>query len=499
MDISSNQKGIIYLPQKLYTVIATLPETKGIDKSYLAYLLHLILKGYTKRRYNATGWSHLSSAILKTYDFVVNNVRYGYKMHLDYLQNLDIVKRTGSYSTSKKRAKGHRINEQLLKLDDQLIPVIITPGLAAKLYSRQEKRKQQARRTTGHLTKWLDGLGFNFDTKAALDQVNTVFKDQTYKRLARMKEILQFDNMQYSRQGKDGRLHTNFTRMPSAVRCFVTYQGESLHAVDLPNSQPLMLSILIDAFFEELNKEMIKSRPSVKSLAGRLNRVLKKYCLPTRLKTKYDKKLYAITNNLISNSNKISYTLSPIIFPNRHKCIDYEYIKNFNTLVKENNLYQYVGEKLLQQGIIKQKGDNFKVILPDEDLKEPALKTFGSLRECGKEITFYALYSSVRTRNKAVNALKALFPDVFKIVDIIKGKESGGYKIFSYLLQNMESKFILDYTTKRIAKNYPAMPLITIHDSIATTQTNVARLKEEVEADFRKYFDVELSLVTEPW
>lgn len=68
MDISSNQKGIIYLPQKLYTAIATPPETKGIDKLFLAYLLHLILQGYTKRRFNATGWSYLSSAILKTYD-----------------------------------------------------------------------------------------------------------------------------------------------------------------------------------------------------------------------------------------------------------------------------------------------------------------------------------------------------------------------------------------------------------------------------------------------
>lgn len=420
-------------------------------------------------------------------------------MHLDYLQNLDIIKRTGSYSTSKKRAKGHRINEQLLNLDDQLIPVTLTPGLAAKVYSSQEKRKQQARRTTVHLTKWLDSSGFNFNTKAALEHVNTVFTDQPYKRLARMKEILQFDNMRYSRQGKDGRLHTNFTRMPSGVRCFVTYQGENLYAVDLPNSQPLMLSILIDAFFKELNKEIIKSRPGVKSLAGRINRVLKKYCLPTHPKTKYDKKLYVITNNLISNSNKISYALSPIIFPNRRKYTDYECVNNFKTLVKDKSLYQYVGEKLLQQGIIKQKGDDFKVILPDEDLKEPALKTFDSLRECGKKITFYALYSSVKNPNEAVKALKAMFPDVFKIVDIMKGEESGGYKTFSYLLQNMESKFILDYFTKKIAKKYPSMPLLTIHDSIATTKGNIALLKQEVETYFYKYFDINIEVDVDKW
>jgi hypothetical protein len=491
--------GTIHLPEKLYTAIMTLPHKDDIDKSFLAFISLLIQKKQIKRKFNATRWVNLSSLILKGYEFIGNKIHYSCKKHLDYLKNSGIIERTTSYSTSNNIAKGHRINESLINIDDRLVPVTLISGLAAKINNRRETRKRNARRTTLHLTKWLDGDGFTFASSSAMSYTNNEFAGYKDKRAARAREILEFDNMKYSREGKDGRLHTNFTRMPSDLRRFVSYKGEKMHTVDLPNSQPLMLSVLIDKLLVELDREMDCNKPSIESLTRRIGKILKQYCAIADNKTNHDRKVYATANNVITNIKEISYALSSTMFPNQLNISDYEYINHFKTLTRSKELYQYVGEKLFEQGIIKRKKGYYEVLLTDEDLKTPALKPFASIRECGKEITFYALYSSVKNRNKAVKALKDLFPAIFKMVDTIKNVGEGNHEVFSWLLLNMESKFILDYSTKRIAKKYPAMPLITIHDSIATTESNIVLLKEGFENNFQDYFGITIKLEPELW
>ncbi|MFP5436917.1 MAG: hypothetical protein ACLGH8_03975 [Bacteroidia bacterium] len=492
-------KGKIYLPETLCRVISALPDVKGIDKSFLAYLIHLIHHQQQKKKSNASGWCHLSSKILKGYEYVLEGIHYSYKKHLDHLENHKLIERSKSYSTVKNRAKGHKINEQLLKAEDVLLPVALTPRLGAKVSIRQEQRKKNARRMTPHLTRWLDKNGFDFDKETAICHTNSLFDLKEDTRIARLRVIEGFDTALYSRDGKDGRLHTNFTRMPSDLRRFVTYQGESLHAIDLPNSQPLMLSILINTLIVGLDREMDCNKPSIESLTKRIGKILKQYCVIADNRTNHNKKVYATANNVITNIKEISYALASIMLSNTFKEFDIQEIKHFHRLSSDKQLYQYVGNKLLEGGIIGNTGKQYTVLLTDEELKTPSLKTFDSIRACGKEITFYALYSSSKNNNKAVKALKELFPAIFRIVDTIKNAIEGNYEVFSWLLLNMESKFILDYSTKRIAKNYSAMPLITIHDSIVTTESDITLLKQEVETDFCKYFGVELSLATEAW
>lgn len=496
---TSTNKGKIYLPEALCRTVMTLPEEKGIDKSFSAYLIYLILHQSQKRKYNPSGWYHLSSKILKGYEYVREGIHYSYKKHLDHLENHNLIERSKSYSTFNNRAKRHKINEQLLKNEDVLLPVTLTPGLGAKVSTNQEQRKKNVRRMTPHLTKWLDNGGFNFDKESAILYTESLFGSEKEKRIARLRVIEGFDKTVYSRDGKDGRLHTNFTRMPSDLRRFVTYQDESLHAVDLPNSQPLILSVLIDKLLIELDREMDCNKLSIQSLAKRIGKILKQYCVIADNKTNHDKKIYATTNNVITNIKEISYALSSIMFPNQLNTSDYECINHFKTLTRNKALYQYVGEKLFEQGIITRARNCYEVLLTDEELKTPSIKPFDSLRECGKEITFYALYSCCKNGNKAVKALKKLFPVIFRIVDAIKNAIEGKHEVFSWILLNMESKFILDYSTKRIAKKYPAMPLITIHDSIVTSDSYAAPLKEEFEKHLRDYFGLSISLVGESW
>ena len=70
---------------------------------------------------------------------------------------------------------------------------------------------------------------------------------------------------------------------------------------------------------------------------------------------------------------------------------------------------------------------------------------------------------------KPKKCFKDLFPSVYKVYATIKNKDK---KMLALLLQNIESYFIIDVIAKRIGKEYPDLPIFTIHDSIVTTAGN---------------------------
>jgi len=95
-------------------------------------------------------------------------------------------------------------------------------------------------------------------------------------------------------------------------------------------------------------------------------------------------------------------------------------------------------------------------------------------RSEAKEAMFEVLFSSNRYVSDTKKLFGQLFPSVDEIYRLIKNEHKSK---LACVLQNIESYMVIQNITKSAAKAYPTMPLITIHDSIATTLSYECKLK----------------------
>lgn len=503
----------IHLPKQLYVAITNLPEADGIDTTFLALLVDFIIQGDLKDDNDSSGWVHLYSGILKKYNYTENGKRYIYANHLNFLKEYQIIKGSTSYSTSKKKSKSYRIIRHILDIEVEAEKMELHPQLSKLKINYHRSRKQLAERKTPHLTKSLDDEGFVLNKVAALVHAEELYNNneielKSYKSMCYA--IRDLDNKGYSRDGSDDRLHTKYTNMPKKIRQFISYKGEKMVGYDIKSSQPLMLSCMLEMFIQEYNELKAMESVSQKALSNKISKRLKRWCENHYTTTIKDRASQLNKEYISIDYKDISDSISTIMCLNGVEQSYFEGIACFIKLIRDGDIYNHVAGLFLDNGIITEEGGKFCVQL--YDCGKQVLRHFDSLRDCGKLITINSIYSAVDTTVRAVKEFKALFPEVFELLDAIKGGKrikvkrgqvaSDTPKLHSRLalmLQRMEAKFILDYCTKMIAKKYPETPLITIHDSIATSESHASLLKKEFESCLMSYFGIDILLVAEPW
>ena len=349
-----------------------------------------------------------------------------YTEYLNFLIGIGAAEKK-NYSTTSKKCNAYRFKYESFDFDSDYIHEIEI-ALKPKYYSVDSN--------CSHLTKWLDKRleidYFNFKLskysivekqKSQNDYDKAVLKALNYKI-----SLLDLDNGYFraSRDiSSDNRLHTNLTNFPSNLRQFITYDGCDLVSYDIKNSQPYFLMIFLERF-EEV----------------RIKRIFKR--------------IYS--SNIGIMSDKIQETLS-------HKEFQDEYLR-LKGLILKGKLYEFLTDII----DFKMKDGKFLVKAYDKKTEKNYFKYFDTKREACKQTFMQILYSPNKQKYKQYKQFEAEFPQFCMLLYLLKTSTNrkDSYKKFPKLLQHIEADCILDFVTKKIAKEHPEMPMFTIHDSITT-------------------------------
>jgi hypothetical protein len=134
-----------------------------------------------------------------------------------------------------------------------------------------------------------------------------------------------------------------------------------------------------------------------------------------------------------------------------------------------------------------------------EEIEKETGIVFESRRELKDEI-FAILYPDNRFigQKEAIykRIFKRLFPGVYEVFRLIKMHHRHNLPI---LFQQLESKLMLEIVAKRICKEYPDIPIFTIHDSIVCPVGMEQYVASIIDIETQKCIGVKPRLEFEYW
>ncbi len=352
-----------------------------------------------------------------------------YVKYIDYLINIEAIEKK-NYSTTLKKCNAYRVKYELFEIGSDDIHEIEI-AMKPKYYSVVPNN-------CSHLTKWLnnnlevDYYNYFYSSFSIVETQNSrkEYEKFALKALNYRMSLIDLDKGYFraSRDiSSDNRLHTNLTNFPSKLRQFITYDGWDLVSYDVKNSQPYFLIVFLERFEED-----------------RIRRIFRR--------------IYSSNKGIMSD--RIIQSLYCKEFQD-------EYLR-LKDLILNGKLYEFLVDIL----DFKMKFGKFLVKAYDKETHRNYFKYFDSKRDACKQAFMQILYSMNSRKSKQYKRFDEEFPKFCELLILLKSstKRKNSYKKFPKLLQHIESDCILDFVTKNIAKEFPDMPMFTIHDSIATIE-----------------------------
>lgn len=282
--------------------------------------------------------------------------------------------------------------------------------------------------TTNNLSK------LKINEKLALDYINKDTKLDRNEYNSRYNQILSFnENSNFIIDNTGGRLHSKVTTLASDLRTnflFVEDDPTSkLIQLDISNSQPVFFTIVLNKYFEQLNKT--KELPVFYEIYSQNGEYLKR-------KASTRKKLF----------------------------------NNFSTYIENYKLELDKYTEWVESGIFYKKFVNIDIMTKDEysDFK---IAFFGKV--------FYSNWKKKYVTKEELLFMKE-FPIIFNYICNIKDKD---YKQFPIHLQNVESGFILDEVLSELYNNISFF--VTVHDAIIIKEQDSNKVYNVMMNLFKKY------------
>lgn len=482
-----------YLPSTLDldAIIAQNPVPfKPFKLDKLAYLLHKIssIPATNKNLDIVDDYVPLYSKALQ--DVIAN-----YRQYLDYAIAVGILESSERYRVDV-FSKSFRFTAAY-----QVKLVAYTPTYYCLLQNLNRYRARQKKTVIKHdyLTKW-----FNSKLKIDYKKVDTFlddewqlknenehlwdwdasrqkFKSPYQQQLCSKLAAEYLTRGEYNLKIDDNvhRFHSNLTNMRGLVRNALTYDGQKLVAVDIKNSQPYFSLLLLQENFWKVDS----------------NRKSDLFLLNTSKKT--SKKVEP--RNLLPSLPQLSKPF------HTYKALT---INNIKHNINQSSIIM-LGEtmvRLINKGLKEDKNRFVDLVVAGKlyEYLETAFKLDLKMQDVTRDTAKIAVLQAFFSDNRFIGTKEAepkklfsdLFPSVYKVYATIKQKDK---KRLAILLQNIESHFILEVIARRIAKEYPKLPIYTIHDSIVTTVGNEELVAAIMIDELRKGVGKAPSLKLEYW
>ncbi|CAI8888696.1 hypothetical protein [Chryseobacterium sp. IT-36CA2] len=382
------------------------------------------------------------------YTDILKGIVSDYSGYLNWLVEMEVVELAVNYSV------GHHSNKycftDFILMSFEKVPELEKVEMKVlesdKIIVERSIQDSDIYKENQHLLKWFnDKLEIDFD--GALNFIDDYINEKyTYvsgdyrisiiepekvacKRMHWINHISKLHHKVFTatrNEESDFRLHTVLTNFKKIFKPFVTYDSKKLVAFDLKNSQPYFLVYLIS------------------NLSSNRSRYVVGLC----------RKVYGI---------RLCTFMLPILKETLSSKGFAEEFSQFQKWVLEGKLYENLALILKPEKCFT---GGFTNVVFIKELKSKHPVSFGTERELLKSVFIRALFCKNDSTDEYYLKLKEKLPNFMAVLEILKSEDNAH---LSRLLQNIESHCIIDYVTKKIAKEHPEMPLFTIHDSIATT------------------------------
>jgi len=407
-----------YIPENLDIdgLLLDYPPVFKYHRDHFVHILNLLteIPARNKDLVNEDGWVPINAQTLQ------KRIRQ-YKDCLDYLVHCNVLERDPQYVPGQK-SREYRFSAEYRTICK---PVEIDKYTLTKNITTHKDGQKFAEKKYPYLAKYFnDDLSIDFS--AASDYLYQTYEENCILgvrnpalkyNVAMMSAAKIRDHEFYFHVDQTvQRLHTNLTGCKSELRNFITYSGMNMVSIDLKNSQPWISTILLDPKFYEKNASS--------SL------------------------FFNIFNISSYSSSKSSFLPIPYIMLVKKEVSLDSVAKADAQLYREKvlngTLYEYLADEINERhGIM-----------------------FTDRKEI-KKIIFTVLFSDNRFIGQqgawAKKMFKVIFPSVYSVFAAIKRNNASALPI---LLQRMEARLMLDHVSATISKEYPDLPIFTIHDSI---------------------------------
>lgn len=419
------------------------------------YFLHRIIWGHVQKQRTLNDYVPLKFEYLRTVipDRVLKPLK-------DALCDPDngVVECDGCYIEGEK-AFGYRLGP--LFRTDRIIRTTIDGSTAEKV---RANRRTESKKIRLPVHRWLRSQfrSLDVDLPRALSLLSS---DPNYEINKIPVEQIAAKEVEFSFCSM-GRVHTSLTRCPKVVRPALHVSGEPLVGLDIANSQPLFLSLVVINYRKNGNKmcgyPTFKDKPTdpyhdidelIQQTVSCSNQK-EKEAPPTATSTSItNRKAIAGETEGVVLPAVTATTTCPRDLPVNRQFLDGDE-RAFVNLCEEGTLY--------------------------ETLQEWA--DIG-VRDWVKGEMFTVLYGKNRCQTLFKTTFRELFPNVAMVIRRHKVKD---YAFLSRLMQNVEAHFMINTVCRRIMNDLPDAPVFTIHDSVLTTKQFVEPIRAIMIEEFAR-------------